>query len=517
MTFFSITLFVLLYMLTVSVGLYWVDWHNPVSVVYFITFQLIMLGFSYDTVEMLLGLLLRKCLPPKLKSLKEYPPVALLYTVCNDVMPDCLGRLRHQTYPNYDVYILDDSSEPACQNALDSSGYRVVRRGTRHGFKAGNLNHWLDKCGDRYKYFVIFDSDSKAEGGFIEEMMKYAEHPANNRIAIFQSKIHSWNTDSPFERILGAMAPLRMRIAERVGNRLGTTMSFGHNNLHRTELIQRVGGFTERVTPEDTAVTMTLSEEGFSCKIVDIVSYDTEPSDILRNTRRSVRWGQQTAEMFCVPWVQAPTMLKLLLCRHLYTYLIGIVYIFLLVASAWTLYPSPRETVSLILNQLLLFPAPQSVTLMALYAAIIGNLLLRFMLAIISKVSLRDFALDIVLRAAINCFAAIPVAIQTIRTLAGVSIDFAPTNAGRSRAITFTTILWEMRYSALLGAVMVVGIMRSPASLVGNLNGFWIILFLASPIILYALSKKHCSDQHDKQSACILHPSKGTGTECSQA
>ena len=41
------------------------------------------------------------------------PPVAVLYTTCNDFVEASAWSCVAQDYPNYKVYILDDSSNPA--------------------------------------------------------------------------------------------------------------------------------------------------------------------------------------------------------------------------------------------------------------------------------------------------------------------------------------------------------------------------------------------------------------------
>ena len=75
------------------------------------------------------------------------PRVLLLYCTCNDFNPSALLRSMKQTYQNCETIILDDSKKPTYLRQVDEFAREhrltVVRRATKIGFKAGNLNHYL--------------------------------------------------------------------------------------------------------------------------------------------------------------------------------------------------------------------------------------------------------------------------------------------------------------------------------------------------------------------------------------
>ncbi|MCB0566389.1 MAG: glycosyltransferase, partial [Phaeodactylibacter sp.] len=82
-------------------------------------------------------------------ELLDHPAVAILYTTCNDFVEESVLSCVRQDYPNYTVYMLDDSSSPEHQGKVDAFAARypelvtVVRRPNREGFKAGNMNYGL--------------------------------------------------------------------------------------------------------------------------------------------------------------------------------------------------------------------------------------------------------------------------------------------------------------------------------------------------------------------------------------
>ena len=85
------------------------------------------------------------------KAMLQFPPVAILYTTCNDFVEESVLSCVHQDYPFFKVYILDDSSQASYKNRVDAFAaqypelVQVVRRPDRKGFKAGNMNYGLSQ------------------------------------------------------------------------------------------------------------------------------------------------------------------------------------------------------------------------------------------------------------------------------------------------------------------------------------------------------------------------------------
>ena len=177
---------------------------------------------------------------PKLKRLTRYPPVAILYVTYNDAVPKALIQLKNQRYKNYQIFVLDDSNEKKYKKMIDYYGYRTIRRKNRSGFKAGAINNWLSIYGKKFDYFIVLDSDSIIDENFIENMVKYGEHPENKNIAIFQSKLRIWNTANRFPRIIGYMMPVWQYPIEKLANLIDSPFLVGHNILCRTRLIQKI-------------------------------------------------------------------------------------------------------------------------------------------------------------------------------------------------------------------------------------------------------------------------------------
>lgn len=471
---------------TIFIGWFLIDWHRITGVVYFIGFELLFLGIAYDMTESLFAIFAKPKRTPVLSQLQDYPFVALLMTVCDDVILNRWQTLL-QTYPHCDIFILDDSKHPDQRLLVDQSGYTVIRRGKQGGFKAGNLNNWFDQYGPKYKYFAILDSDSLVRHDFIEKMVAYAEHPANQNIAIFQSFILPTDANTLFSKALGNMAKMRFFILERFANRAGLILSWGHNQLLRTEAVRKVGGFCELISPEDTTLSLTLSAIGYSVRLVNVDSYDTDPLNVIHFTRRIVRWAGQTAELFSLPWGEASFRLKLLICYHFYNYTVHNFYLALLLLTAWGFDSrniSPLRLFEYIaVNNGQLWP--WTIVLAELTLLWLVQLLMRLYICSLAGISFKKFFENMILSTSLYCFMGLAADISVIRGFTGHKIEFAPTNAAFKNSLPNTLeFIGSFLFWFCSGSLILMGMVMRNRLLFFSLNGLWVVFWSLAPVIL---------------------------------
>ncbi len=274
-------------------------------------------SFAYAFSKRFLSLVLPPFQLPALERLMRSPKVAVLYTTMNDVVPECLRGIR-QTHP-CDVFVLDDSSDPRKRATVDSvaveMGFRVVRRVERRAFKAGALNNWLALHGRAYDYFVLLDADSVLPPDWVAQALRYAEHPENEDLAIFQGMINIWNTDHPFPRALAPAHTLSQDEWERkLAGYLGTVVCYGHNVMVRTSHVLEVGGFDEGYVSEDFATAVRLASAGHGSTFVPLHSWEAMPENVRGFVKRQNKWTRGSMEFFSfVPRAQIPWHKKAIL------------------------------------------------------------------------------------------------------------------------------------------------------------------------------------------------------------
>jgi Glycosyl transferase family group 2 len=283
--------------------------------------ELSILALAYDMSEALLCLMLPENHLPSLSLLEHYPPVALLYVTCDDFDEEIIRSLAEQDYPNLEIFILDDSQHPESRRVVDGLGLRVVRRRSRQGYKAGNINNWLFEYGSDYVYFVIADADSMFSRDFVSRMVKVAEHHDNRELAIIESMIYAWNDHHPFVEPLASLTPFQRCRRLRLLNSMSSTFSVGHNNLCRASVLQSIGGFSEEYIGEDYATTIeVLRRAPWKCRTASVESYERAPENIAEYARRQSRWAYQTFQLCSLStrWLSWEAKLALLRALHYY-------------------------------------------------------------------------------------------------------------------------------------------------------------------------------------------------------
>ncbi len=288
-----------------------VNFASPISIFQFTLMVFFLFSFAIVFAKRLASLVLKPYPLPKLDALARQPRVAVLYTTMNDVVPECVEAIR-QTYP-VDVYLLDDSSDPYKRAIVDDLArthrFGLLRRPERKGFKAGALNNWLRAYGVAYDYFVILDSDSILPPDWVAEALKYAEHPDNAHLAIFQGFINIWNTDRPFPRALAPTTRLGQDEWERrLSGYVGAVFCYGHNVMLRTKPVLEVGGFVEDYVSEDFATAVKLASAGYGSVFVPLHTWEAMPENVRGFVKRQTKWTRGSMEFWSfvpparVPW-----------------------------------------------------------------------------------------------------------------------------------------------------------------------------------------------------------------------
>ncbi len=384
----------------------------------------------------------------------------------------------------------------------------VIRRNSIEGFKAGNLNNWLRKFGNKYRYFVIFDNDSLAEPDFITQLVLYAEHPENEHTAIFQSVILPWNSDNYFVRWVSALSPSYMMQMKRNANQNGTTISFGHNNLHRTSVFLELGGFNQELTSEDTVATFELDMIGYKTKIVDITSYEAEPANIMKYKRRAVRWAAQTMALFQQPWKQVSGALKVELSRQMIYYFINALFLFWVLGAIWFFDDlSLRDQFQQIIALGQEYDIVYFVSFTLVFFIIIIYFFLQFILALKCKIHVIDYLAHMVISSAIFFFTIVPVTLAILRGLLRRKVSFKPSNI-ETRPISLLgltndmKLVWGLSLIALLQYIINY---RLPWNYLG---GLWALFIFFTPLVLFYAHKyamlgedKHAVHKNKKQNA----------------
>lgn len=211
------------------------------------------------------------------------PAVAVLYTTMNDFQERAASSCVEQAYSNFRVFVLDDSTDPACRAAVDrfaskhAEGVTIIRRNDRKGYKAGNLNHALRTLEGRFPYFAVVDADNVLPTNFVGALLPY--FTIDDTIGYVQANQRpNPHQSSAFAQDLGLGMVPQWLIYYPSRNRFGNVIFAGHGGIVRTNVWKAVGGFPELVS-EDLAFSTRVAQLGYrGCFAPDVVSYEDFPA-----------------------------------------------------------------------------------------------------------------------------------------------------------------------------------------------------------------------------------------------
>lgn len=231
----------------------------------------------------------------------ESPPIALLYTTCNDFSERAALSCVRQDYSSFHIFLLDDSTDPSFQNKVDRFHEchalltTVVRRNSRIGFKAGNLNHALNGPASKFDYFAVIDSDEVIPSDFLSRMLPYFGLDAT--IAFVQAH-HEMNPSqaSSFARDLGPGINFHWDVYQEPRNQSGCVVFYGHGAIIRRAAWKLSGGFPEIVS-EDLAFSTQVRQLGFRGHFVrDVTCYEDFPETYQQFRKRHEKWVKGACE-----------------------------------------------------------------------------------------------------------------------------------------------------------------------------------------------------------------------------
>ena len=254
-------------------------------------------------------------------SAREEPlceqPVAVLLTVCDDFQPPAAHSCVTQDYPDFHVYVLDDSSGEQMKEKVDTfqknfpKKVTVMRREDRKGFKAGNLNNCLSLLPEKYAYIALADSDTHLPAAFLRIATGLLEVNSSKG---FVQALHIANAHhrQSLARDLGEIVRVGWCYYQPLRNKYGFPMCYGHGALIRRSALKVADGFPEIVS-EDIALTLRLRRQGIRGLITSgSICGEDFPDDYYTFRKRLSRWVAADLECFreeLVPFLSSKNIL----------------------------------------------------------------------------------------------------------------------------------------------------------------------------------------------------------------
>ncbi|MEM2575089.1 MAG: glycosyltransferase family 2 protein [Sulfolobales archaeon] len=193
-----------------------------------------------------------------------------------------------------DVYVLDDSTDDNIKRELDwfsrMYGFYILRRGERRGYKAGAVNNWLAKYGEKYDLLTIMDADQRLIPGVFEHVLQLFEDPevAFVQVPQYYSELNNTVSLSAYIQLIPFL-----RVVMRGRQLKGSAFSLGSGTIYRIQHLKVVGGLYEETVTEDIFTSVMLHEKGYKSVYIDLpfVWHGVPPKDLPSYMSQQNRWS----------------------------------------------------------------------------------------------------------------------------------------------------------------------------------------------------------------------------------
>jgi len=244
--------------------------------------------------------------------------IAVLYLTCDDFQKHACESCVQQNYPadHFQVIICDDSQETKYLKQIDDFALEypqvtVMRRITRVGFKAGNLNHAIAKV-VKEPWVVIIDADQTLPPTYLAALAGEISHQGS-QVAFVQmahepdhlrpgesakASVKQLPTHTAFQQAMGYEILTIYQRDLSLRNRCGFLPLLGHGAGVRRDSWEKIGGFPELVS-EDYAFALAASTNGLAGVYSEAIhSWEAFPKDFGAFLVRLCKFASGGAELF---------------------------------------------------------------------------------------------------------------------------------------------------------------------------------------------------------------------------
>ena len=236
-------------------------------------------------------------------SKKPLPKVSVHIPVYNDpVVVECVKKCLEFDYPKekLEIIAIDDSTDGKTTKLLrelqrSHKDFKLLRRDSRRGFKAGALNDALKaSSGD---VIVIFDSDYRPKRDFLKKVVQPFLHSRN--IAFVQTRWDYLNpTKNRISRVAMASYSAFHQCSMPIKEKLGTAIFCGTGGAIRKNVLEEAGGWNESSIGEDIDLTVRILNKGYKQAYLPYVKTKGEVPETLKAfVRQQQRWAYATTKV----------------------------------------------------------------------------------------------------------------------------------------------------------------------------------------------------------------------------
>lgn len=214
-----------------------------------------------------------------MKTGTDYGQVAVIVVNWNGkrFLDDCLTALEKQTYPNFEVTLVDNGSTDGSVDFVRDRfpWVRIIGLPENKGFSAANNRAIRQALSEGAQYVALLNNDTKADERWLEEMVRIMEPEKSVGICaskmlrmdaphILDSAGHAFKWGRIFERGHGE------KDARQYDDQLDIVGACAGACLYRKEMLQEIGLFDEHYGSyyEDAELSWRAHSRGWRARYV---------------------------------------------------------------------------------------------------------------------------------------------------------------------------------------------------------------------------------------------------------
>ncbi|MCX2723141.1 glycosyltransferase [Roseibium salinum] len=229
----------------------------------------------------------------------EAPRVAVLIPTYNEdreVLERTIVGALALDYPNFVIYVLDDSRRDWLEDYCASQAVRYFRRSDNAGAKAGNMNHALGRItetGEVPDFVAVLDADFVPHSNFLTRTVALLQEEA---VGLVQTPQHFFNAD-PIQHNLGLSRSYpdeqRFFFDHIQPSRDAWDIAFccGTSSVIRWSALEAIGGFPTESVTEDFLLSLCLKNAGYrSVYLNEALTEGLAPEGLREYITQRARW-----------------------------------------------------------------------------------------------------------------------------------------------------------------------------------------------------------------------------------
>lgn len=247
----------------------------------------------------------RRYRPSDPMILKERPPVAIQLPIYNEfyvvrrLLESCVSVALRYGKHLVTIYVIDDSNDDTSvevdrvvsEHTAKGFLFKVIRRGSRAGFKAGALQAALNLTGE--KYVAVLDADFVPPPDFLDRTVPTLE--SDPQVGFVQARWgHLDRNHNVVTESIAIGVDGHFFLEQRGRNGSGYLMNFnGSAGVLRTEAIREAGGWASDTLAEDLDLSYRIQLTGFKGVYLNDIEVPGElPPTIAGLKRQQGRWAR---------------------------------------------------------------------------------------------------------------------------------------------------------------------------------------------------------------------------------